>query len=70
MASYEMGRYNTFVPGQLDAELSTFQQRRNDLLGAGEGKFVLIHGTDFSGIFDSEGDAIMQGYERFGNVPS
>jgi hypothetical protein len=53
----------------LVAELQTYEQQRETLLGTSEGKFVLIHGTQVVGIFDSKMDAIAAGYQQFGNVP-
>lgn len=53
----------------LDAELKTFQCNRDQLLATGEGKFVLIHGEEVVGIYESKMDAISQGYQKFGNAP-
>lgn len=53
----------------LAAEAETYEHHRDELLGAAEGKFVLIFRDQVAGVFDSERDAIRQGYERFGNVP-
>jgi hypothetical protein len=53
----------------LTAELETYERHRDELLGASEGKFVLISGDKVIGVFDTEKDAIDQGYERLGNVP-
>ncbi len=57
------------MPGVLDQELTTFEQHRSELVGRSEGKFVLIHGGEVAGVFDTEQDAITQGYQKFGNVP-
>lgn len=57
------------MPDLLTAELETFEKHRDELLGKSEGKFVLIYKNQVVGVFDSEKDAIAQGYERFGNVP-
>ena len=54
---------------QLQTELKTYERHRDELLGKSEGKYVLVHGTEIKGVFDSKQDAIKQGYERFGNVP-
>ncbi len=54
---------------QLQTELKTYERHRDELLGKSEGKYVLVHGTEIAGVFDSKQDAIEQGYERFGNVP-
>ena len=53
----------------LGTEIQTYEQQRENLLGTSEGKFVLIHGTQVVGIFDSKMDAIAAGYQQFGNVP-
>ncbi len=53
----------------LDAELKTYEQHRDQLLGTAEGKYVLIRNDQVVGVFDSKMDAITQGYQRFGNVP-
>ena len=31
-----------------------------------EGKFVLIHGSDVAGVYDTYKDALTAGYEKFG----
>lgn len=53
----------------LDTELKTYEQNRDALLGTAEGKYVLIHGDEIVGVYDSKMDAIAQGYRDFGNVP-
>lgn len=53
----------------LEGELKTYERQRDSLLGSAEGKFVLIHGNEVVGVYDSKMDAIAQGYQRFGNVP-
>jgi len=53
----------------LEDELRTYQRHREQLLAAAEGKFVLIKDDRVVGTFDSEMDAIRQGYAVFGNVP-
>jgi hypothetical protein len=53
----------------LGTEIQTYEQQRENLLGTSEGKFVLVHGTQVVGIFDSKMDAIAAGYQQFGNVP-
>jgi hypothetical protein len=54
---------------QLDNELATYQARKSDLLAKARGKFVLIKNDQVLDIFETEMDAIRQGYERLGNVP-
>ena len=53
----------------LEHELRTYEANREQLLGTSNGKYVLIKGDQIVGIFDSNLDAIRQGYEKFGNVP-
>ena len=53
----------------LETELKTYEHRRDHLLGAAEGKFVLIRNDQVIGIYDSKMDAISEGYRQFGNVP-
>jgi hypothetical protein len=57
------------MPALLTTELETYKRHRDELLGRSEGKYVLVYGEEIAGVFDSEKDAIEQGYERFGNVP-
>jgi hypothetical protein len=45
----------------LGAEIETYDQQRDNLLGTSEGKFVLIRGSQVVGIFDSKMDAIAAG---------
>ena len=53
----------------LDVELGTYESRREELLASSEGKFVLIKGDELAGVYDSQEDAIREGYRHFGNVP-
>jgi hypothetical protein len=53
----------------LDKELETFEKHKADLVGRAKGKFVLIKGEEIVGVFETQGDAVRQGYERLGNVP-
>jgi hypothetical protein len=46
-------------------ELETYKRKLPDLAGS-EGKFALISGGDVIGVFDSYGDALKTGYEKFG----
>ncbi len=57
------------MPSLLDRELETYEREKEDLLGRAAGKFVLIHVEEVVGPYDSETDAIAEGYRRFGNVP-
>lgn len=53
----------------LDTEVKTYEQNRDHLLGTAEGKFVLMHGMQVVGVYDSKMDAIAAGYQQFGNDP-
>lgn len=53
----------------LGLELETYEKHRGQLLATAEGKFVLISGDKIRGVFESESDAIRQGYLQLGNVP-
>lgn len=52
----------------LKDELETFETHRSDLVARASGKFVLIHGREIVGTYETENDAINEGYRRFGNV--
>lgn len=52
----------------LEKELETYKAKLPELT-ASEGKFVLIHEAEVSGIFDTYADAIKEGYEKFGLNP-
>jgi hypothetical protein len=53
----------------LRLELATFDAHRAELLGRAPGKYALVHEAQVIGIFDTEADAIRDGYGQFGNVP-
>jgi hypothetical protein len=55
--------------GALSAELETYARHKQELMGSASGKFVLIHGAQVVGTYDTEQDAIAEGYRQFGNVP-
>ena len=57
------------MSGKLANELETYEKNLESLLAAHEGKFVLIHGNEVLGTFDSQSDAIAWGYRELGNVP-
>ena len=56
------------MPG-LDKELTTYDRERASLLSQNAGKFVLIKDNNVLGIFDTQKDAIAEGYKRLGYVP-
>lgn len=53
----------------LAEELATFEAHRSELLGSAENRFALVHHSEVVGTYDTELDAITEGYRRFGNVP-
>jgi hypothetical protein len=53
----------------LRQELETFDAHRAELLGRAPGKYALVHTDQVVDVFDTEADAIREGYRRFGNVP-
>ncbi len=52
----------------LDAELSTFEAHRQDLVAKAKGQIALVHGDEIVGVFANEEDALIEGYTRFGNA--
>jgi hypothetical protein len=52
----------------LKTELETYEQNKENLLGK-EGKFVLIHGKEIAGLWDTYEDALQAGYQQFGMKP-
>lgn len=54
---------------ELKEELATFEAHRDELVGSALDEYVLIKGSDIVGTYESERDAINEGYRRFGNVP-
>lgn len=53
----------------LQKELETYYHNKRNLLATAKGKFVLIKGDTIVDVFDTNTDAIRQGYKRLGNVP-
>jgi hypothetical protein len=52
----------------LEKELGTYRRELEKLL-AHEGKFVLIHGDEIGGFWDTYEDALKDGYSRYGLEP-
>ncbi len=50
----------------LETELAVFARMKDQLLLSYDGKFVLIHGEEFVGAFDSAQNAYSEGVKRFG----
>lgn len=57
------------MAGVLAKELETFESHRDELLGNSANKYVLIQGSEIMGTYESESDAINEGYRKCGNVP-
>lgn len=57
------------VQDELATELATYDEHREELIGTSVGRFVLIKGDQIVATYESERDAIAQGYRQFGNVP-
>ncbi len=53
---------------KLKQELATYQALKNDLIAKAKGQFVLIENDQVLDIFETEMDAIRQGYKRLRNV--
>lgn len=53
----------------LEEELAKYEEVKDELLGVDRGKFVLIKGSNVVSTFESQVDAIVKGYEEFGNSP-
>jgi hypothetical protein len=53
----------------LENELATYGKMRAELLKSHEGKFVLIHGEEFCGAYDTAENAYTEGVKRFGQEP-
>jgi hypothetical protein len=53
----------------LERELATFQAHLPNLLATAAGKYVLIHGENIVGTWNTWGEAIDAGYERFDLEP-
>ena len=53
----------------LERELATFKEKLPELLATAPSKYVLVHGEDVAGTWDTWGEAIDAGYERFGLEP-
>jgi len=49
----------------LSKELATYEKRKSEFLAEHEGKYVVIHGEEIAGFWDTWGDALKVGYEKF-----
>ena len=50
----------------LEKELETYGRELPRLLREHAGKFVLVHGDEVAGVFDTDEEAVEAGDERFG----
>lgn len=53
----------------LKAELEAYEEKKEDLLAHYPGKFVLFHGKDFIGSFDTFDNAAKEAVRKFGKGP-
>jgi hypothetical protein len=53
----------------LELELETFNEMKEHLLQAHEGKFALIKGREFIGAYDTPENAYREGIGKFGREP-
>ncbi len=53
--------------GDFERENVAFDRERDRLIRDHLGKVALVHGDDVVGVFDDPGQAIIEGYERFGH---
>lgn len=51
--------------GILDTEIATYNAKLPTLIKQ-QGKFAVVKGDSIAGVFDSYGDALKDGYEKFG----
>jgi len=51
-------------------ELATYERHKEELVGVHEGKFVLVHGDEIAGVWDTYQDALAAGYKEFGSIRS
>ena len=56
------------APMALEKEIETYNKELPKLLDR-QGGFVVIHGTDIVGVYDSYADALQAGYEKSGLSP-
>ncbi len=53
---------------RLDTEIATYEANKERLLAEHRGRFVLIHGSEIVGVFRTQTEALVAGYQRFGYV--
>ena len=57
-----------YMPQQLKKEMELYEKHKNELLAEGEGKFVVIKGSEILKFFGTEEDALKEGYSKFGSA--
>lgn len=53
----------------LKTELETYEREKPRLVAENEGKYVVIHGTEIAGVWDTYVDALNAAYARFNLTP-
>jgi len=53
----------------LETELNTYREQFEALVAQHERKFVVVHGDEVLGAFDTQLDAVSWGYRQLGNIP-
>jgi hypothetical protein len=54
---------------RLSQELATYDRHKDELVAAHAGQFVLVHGDDIAGTWDTYKDALEAGYGQYGLQP-
>ena len=54
---------------KLETEWRFFEKNRDRFVAEAEGKFALVKGRRLFGFYESERDALDEGYRRFGHPP-
>ena len=62
-------RSRSWPPNRLQTSLRLMSDTRKNWSAAHEGKFVLIHGNEIAGVWDTYQDALGAGYRQFGLDP-
>jgi len=53
----------------LTTELATYLRHKDELVRESEGKYVVVHGDEVVGVWDTYEDALRAGYEKVGLEP-
>lgn len=54
---------------RLKTELDTYLRHKDELVRESEGKYVVVHGDEVVGVWDTYEDALRAGYEKVGLEP-